>query len=523
MTQFVIIVIYLGVLLFVTRYAHVAFSRHTSGDYFLASRSIGPFLLIMSVFGTTMTAFALVGSSGEAFKDGIGVYGLMASKSGIIHSLCFFLIGVKLWKIGKRHGFTTQIQYFRNRFESPALGSILFPILVGLIIPYLLIGILGGGKVMAAITAGAFPEWFPNTPTPKTPGGIPMPIGSGMICAVVLIYVFGGGLRSTAWANALQTCIFMILGVITFLVIAWRLGGAEAATASIAEMRPDLLVRSEHISFSRFASYAFIPLSVAMFPHLFQHWMTAKSARTFRPTVFLHPLFIMVVWVPCVLLGVWATGLLDGVAIIPPKIAENPNSVLAFMVKKLTNPYLAGFLTVGILAAIMSSLDSQFLCIGSMFTHDVVLHHYGEDRFSDAQRIWIGRSFVVGVVVISYVLALLADARNISVFVLGVWCFSGFASLFPLVFASLYWKRVTRAGAIASVVVAALVWLILFRQADWGANRTYLFLEMMPVATVFAASSITLVVVSLVTKPPSKAVLDRYFRDVIRSGEITSV
>ena len=103
-----------------------------------------------------------------------------------------------------------------------------------------------------------------------------------------------------------------------------------------------------------------------MFPHLFQHWMTAKSARTFRPTVFLHPLFIMVVWVPCVLLGVWAAGLLDGAAIIPPKIAETPNSVLAFMVKKLTNPFLAGFLTVGILAAIMSSLDSQFLCIGKL-------------------------------------------------------------------------------------------------------------------------------------------------------------
>ena len=66
-----------------------------------------PFCLLMSLFGTTMTAFALVGSSGEAFKEGVGVYGMLASSSGIIHSLCFFLIGVKLWGFGKKYGYTT--------------------------------------------------------------------------------------------------------------------------------------------------------------------------------------------------------------------------------------------------------------------------------------------------------------------------------------------------------------------------------------------------------------------------------
>ena len=74
-------------------------SAARKSDYQVASHSIGPFLLLMSMFGTTMTAFALVGSSGEAFREGIGVYGMLASSSGIVHSLCFFLIGVKVWKI----------------------------------------------------------------------------------------------------------------------------------------------------------------------------------------------------------------------------------------------------------------------------------------------------------------------------------------------------------------------------------------------------------------------------------------
>ena len=110
-------------------------------------------------------------------------------------------------------------------------------------------------------------------------------------------------------------------------------------------------------------------------------------------------------------------------------------------------------------------------------------------------------------VVLAYLLAL---AWPRSVFTLGVWCFSGFASLFPLLGASLYWKRVTRSGAIASVATAAVVWLVLFNAAEWGANRTYLFLGMMPVATVFAASTLALVGVSLLTKPPSEEGLDWY-------------
>ena len=98
MTQLVIIACYLALLLLLGLGSSLL-SRGTSRDYTLASHSIGPFLLLMSLFGTTMTAFALVGSTGESYKEGIGVYGMLASSSGIIHSLCFFLIGVKVWSV----------------------------------------------------------------------------------------------------------------------------------------------------------------------------------------------------------------------------------------------------------------------------------------------------------------------------------------------------------------------------------------------------------------------------------------
>ena len=145
MIAFDLICCYLLILLTVALVGRIGFKRNSAVDYFLASRTCGSFLLVMTIFGTTMTSFALVGSTNEAFRRGIGVYGQMASWSGLIHSACFFLIGTKLWYHGKRFGYSTQIQFFRDRFQSPLLGYILFPILVGWVIPYVMLNIIGSG------------------------------------------------------------------------------------------------------------------------------------------------------------------------------------------------------------------------------------------------------------------------------------------------------------------------------------------------------------------------------------------
>ena len=674
MTQLIIISIYLCLLLLLGVFAGKLF-RGTSKDYMLASHSIGPFMLLMSLFGTTMTAFALVGSTGEAYKIGAGVYGMLASSSGIIHSLCFFVLGVKLWDLGRKHGYTTQIQFFRDRLESDKIGVILFPILVGLVIPYLLIGVMASGTVINSITEGAFETAFA-----KHDYGIPPWLGSLVISIVVLIYVFLGGMRGTAMANTAQTIVFMILGLITFVVISSKLGGMAAATNQVLEKNPSKMMRAVHpkdeksfqgkyaqwerlavfnfakkkklvaltpeqikaakaaymeaykkpspppphwpilaqanyavaeklftlsakqqnlarlqqddrlydeaslpntlinhetlVTYTRpagadqkgadankmiqskighpdkfidgdqkkgkywtrkkakgvyratswspdkphpmnpwkFLTYFFVPLSVGMFPHLFQHWLTAKSANSFKLAVVAHPVFIMIVWVPCVLLGVWMTSAINpatGGPLIAPHFP--PNAVLPAAVKALTPDAMAGLLTAGILAAIMSSLDSQFLCVGTMFTTDIVTHYSKPGKYSDKQLIVIARIFIIGIVTVTYLFSLF-DNRH--VFTLGVWCFSGFSSLFPLIFASLYWRKLTKAGAYAAVIAAGASWLYLFRDSGYAANPDYTFLNVMPVATMVFLSTVSMIVVSLVTRPPSDATLKKFFKDV---------
>lgn len=483
-------------------------SKGTSDDYMLASHSIGPFLLLMSLFGTTMTAFALVGSTGKAFLAGIGVYGLVASSSGIIHSLCFFVLGVKLWSLGRRYGYRTQIQFFRDRLENDSIGLLLFPILVGLIIPYILLGVLGGGATLSSVTVGALPDVFPDTN-----GALPAWLGSLMILGIVLVYVFLGGMRGTAWVNAFQTAVFMVLGVVTFFVISNALGGKDSLLANLQEMtrqvqeqNPGKLTRT-NMKPLFFFSFMLIPLSAGMFPHLFQHWLTAKSAESFKLPVVVHPIFIMIVFAPCVLVGTWATSaVLNGEPVLPPDI--NPNAVLAALVQKLSGSVLSGFLTAGILAAIMSSLDSQFLCIGTMFTEDIVCHYKGRENLSEKTVVLIARTFIVLIVVVTFFLSLL---NPVSVFDLGTWCFSGFAALVPILFMALYWRRLTAAGAYAGIAATAASWIYFFIQADYASNARYTFLQMLPVVTMFVCSTVATIVVSLMTKPPSDATLQKFF------------
>ncbi len=563
MTTLIVIIGYLCLLLALGFFSNKLF-RGTSKDYFVASHSIGPFLLLMSVFGTTMTAFALVGSTGKSFERGIGTYGLMASISGLVHAAIFFLIGIRLWAFGKKHGFITQIQFFRARFESDSIGYLLFPILVLLVIPYLLIGIIGAGKTIEPVTAGAFPALFTNPTAPQWLGGVPPWLTGLVVSLVVLSYVFMGGSRGAAFANTFQTIVFMIMGLVAFVFIINALGGINNAgkvparidekglvvqdyqfdkqKAQLEANEPpkpigrvidfensNLINQQPHfwrepvtvefkkkipksgelvpferelgIPFITFVTYLFIPLSVGMFPHLFQHWLTARSAKSFRLTVIAHPLCIMVVWVPCVLVGAWASG------VLPPGIP--PPAVLSAMLNLLVgDPVLIGLLTAGVLAAIMSSLDSQFLCLGTIFTNDIVIHRAGENKYSDKQIIFIARCFIVVIVAVTYGLAMLA--KNANVFDLAIWCFSGFSALFPVIFAALYWKRTTKQGAIASIIAALLTWLYYFHESGYG-GEYMVGPGIVPAAICFGASAIVLIAVSLFTKPPSEETLDKFF------------
>ena len=480
-----VIALYLVAVICVGVTSHRLF-RGTGEDYFVASRTIGPFLLLMSLFGTNMTAFAILGASGEAYHEGIGVFGLMASASALIIPCVFFFVGTRLWALGKRHGFLTQTQYFRARWDSSWLGLVLFVVLIALLIPYLLIGVMAGGITLNQVTHGQIPEW----------------VGGLMVCLVVITYVCYGGLRGTAWANTFQTLVFMILGGVAFFVIIDQMGGLAAGLARVTENHPELLIRGESIKPLKLLTYTCIPLSVGMFPHMFMHWLTASGGRAFRYPLMLYPLCIAIVWVPSVLLGI--LGSVD----FPGLKGAAANSVLVRMIDLHAPEMLAGLLAAGVFAAVMSSLDSQVLSIGTMFTQDIVRHYGLREGMSERAQILSGRIFVAGVLLLTYLISLVS-AR--SIFKLGIWSFTGFAALFPVVVAALFWKRSTKHGALAAILTVAVLWVYFFFQGWETPGYTVGGTGLMPVAVILGAATVAMISVSALTRPPDRAIVDRFF------------
>jgi SSS family solute:Na+ symporter len=239
-----------------------------------------------------------------------------------------------------------------------------------------------------------------------------------------------------------------------------------------------------------------------MFPHLFTHWLTAKSARTFRWPLMFYPLCIAVVWLPSVLLGIF--GHLD----FPGLKGPAANSVLVKMIDMHAPGVLAGLLAAGVFAAIMSSLDSQVLSISNMFTQDIVRHYRKDSELSEKDQVLWGRLFVFFIFAVAYGLSLVS-AR--SIFTLAVWSFTGFASLFPIIVAALFWRRSSKVGAFASVITVAVLWSYFFFQGWKVPGYTVGMTGVMPVAVILTASAAAMVIGSLMSKPPKETTLEKFF------------
>ena len=449
---------YLAVVLTIGVFAGRARSADAE-DYFLAGRTIGPVVFLLSLFGTNMTAFSILGASGHAFSNGIVTYGLMASSSALVIPLGLFLIGTRMWALGKRHGFMTPVQMFRDRWECGHIGTVIFAVQAVLLIPYIVIAVMGGGTTLRAVSNGLVPYW----------------LGGAVVSAVVMSYVFFGGMRGTAWVNAFQTVLFLSFGAIAVLVIARGMGGFSNAMESLlASPSTAPLLTRERISPLYFLSYTFIPLSSLAFPHIGIFCLTAKRLSHFRKTVILYPICMLAIWLPSVFLGLVANKAVElpsirtklearatlaaqGPTLSPEqrdqlRRAASGDDVILRLVEGYAPLLLASLLGAAVMAAVMAS-DSQILALSTMFTEDVFAFYGGAARFGPAIQVTTGRIFVILLTVVAYAIAMSAPQ---SIFdIASQYAFAGYAALSPLLIAALFWKGSTKWGALAVAVWTA--------------------------------------------------------------------
>ena len=529
---YLVAVLYIGIFAFRKKQ-----EEGTAEGYFLAGRSLGQYVFLLSLFGTHMTAFAILGSSGFSFNNGIVTYGLMASSSAIIVPLLLLLIGTRLWAIGKKFGFITPVQIFRDRWECGHIGTVIFFVQAMLLIPYIIIGVMGGGTTLNVISGGLVPYWL---------GGL-------VVACVVMSYVFFGGMRGTALVNTFQTVLFLGFGTIAVLVIGAGMGGfAETAQRLLNSPATAPLMTRERVSPLFFLSYTFNPLSSIAFPHISIFCLTAKHMAQFKKTVILYPICILLIWLPCVFLGVAANHSSDVPAIKAKQEARkllatqgatmtpeerddlrnktNADDVMLLLLDRYAPTWLAGLLGAGIMAAVMAS-DSQILALSTMFTEDFFAFYGGKKRFGEKAQVHTGRVFIVVITAIAYTIALNAKAN---IFDLAIqFAFAGYSALSPLLFAALFWRGSTKWGALASTLwVAAAVLLvaafqsavpapapgppvIAFAFSGWDVlartpGGTAIF-GLSPVVPMTIVSALLVWLVSVLTPKPSQQTIDKYF------------
>jgi solute:Na+ symporter, SSS family len=444
---------YLAIVLYIGIFAFRSRRTEHAEEYFLAGRTLGPTVFLLSLFGSNMTAFSILGASGHAFANGIVTYGLMASSSAVIIPVTLLVIGTRLWALGKRHGFMTPVQMFRDRWECGHIGTVIFVVQAVLLVPYVIIAVMGGGTTLSTVSNGVVPFW----------------LGGAVVSLVVMAYVFLGGMRGTAWVNTFQTVLFLLFGAIAVTVVGAGMGGFRTAMESmLASPSTAPLLSRERVSPLYFFSYTFIPLSSIAFPHIGIFCLTARRIGHFRKTIILYPLAMLLIWLPSVFLGVVANRattvpaisakLEARAALAAPasplssadrdalRARASGDDVILRLVEGYAPMWLAALLGAAVMAAVMAS-DSQILALSTMFTQDVFAFYGGTRRFGDAMQVRTGRLFVVLLTIVAYVIALQIPQ---SIFDIATqYAFAGYAALAPLLVATLFWRRSTKWGALA--------------------------------------------------------------------------
>ncbi|MGD9962338.1 MAG: sodium/solute symporter [Thermoplasmata archaeon] len=465
-------VIYLGVMLAIALYAYRR-SKKTSEDYFVASRSIGPVVLFLSLAATNFSAFTFFGFAGAAYKFGLAYYGIMAFGTGLM-AISFFLLGRGIWRLGKERGYITPPELIGDRFDSDSLRMIFLAVMVVFTLPYIATQAIGGGIALTQLTDGE----------------VSYELGAVIVTVVVVAYVTIGGMRADAYTDVLQGVMMLVTLLAAVGIVSAGLGGFTEANTRLAEEFPELVSRpggSDFFTPQIWLSYMLLWLFCdPMFPQLFARFYSARDERSIKLSMMMYAPMTAVVFLCPVLIGAWGNLEFTGLT------GSEPDQILPMMVGEFAPGWILGIMLAGAFAALMSTADSQLLVLSSMLTRDVYRRWVRKDA-SQTHEFVVGKILVVALALISLAIALSSVETLFET--LTKTTFTGLAVLFPTTLAALYWKRANKWGCMASIIAGEGVYVGLY----FGVLPASLACGFLPVVPVMAAAFLALVAVSLLT------------------------
>lgn len=472
-----LIVTFAAYLLLMVGLGFAAWKRtRTFDDYILGGRSLGSYVTALAAGASDMSGWLMMGLPGALYLSG-------ASEAWIAIGL---IIGAWCnWKYvaGPLRVYTERTRnaltlpdYFTHRFED---HSRLLRILSALVILvffaiYCASGIVAGARLFESVFG--------------------LPYGQAMLwgAAVTIAYTFIGGFLAVSWTDTVQATLMIFALLLVPIMVMIGVGGPIPALELIEQVDPARLQWVGAGGVVAIVSAMAWGLGYFGQPHILARFMAADSLATIP-----RARRIGMTWMILCLAGAMLTGFF-GIAWFAanPDLAgpvdANPERVFIVLSELLFNPWIAGVLLSAILAAIMSTLSAQLLVCSSALTEDFY-RGFVRPKAGHGELVWFGRAMVLLVAVLAIWIARDPDSRVLG---LVAYAWAGFGAAFgPVVLLSLFWKRMTRNGALVGMLAGAVTVLL------WKHTGSALY-EMVP---GFIAATVAIVVVSLLGKAPSPA------------------
>ena len=489
--SFITLGLYFVLMLAIGLYAYRESTSDVSG-YILGGRRLGPAVASLSAGASDMSGWMLLGLPGAMYLSGLS--SMWIAIGLFIGAMANYIIvapRLRLYTELARDALTIP-DYFDKRFldNSRMLRVISSLVIVVFFTLYTSSGLVAGGKLFES----AF--------------GLDYSWGLFITAGVVMAYTLLGGFMAVSLTDFVQGCIMFVALILVPFVALTHVGGVEGMTQTIRGIDPGLLDLFRGATVISVISAMAWGLGYFGQPHIIVRFMAVRSVRavaTMRN--------IGMSWMLVTLIGALGTGLAGlAYATRTGLVVEDPETIFIILSDVLFNPLVTGFLLAAILAAIMSTISSQLLVSSSSLTEDFYAIFLRKDA-PQKELVMVGRISVLAVAVAAGVLAW-NPANSVLNLVSQAW--AGFGAAFgPLVVLSLTWKRMTRNGALAGMIVGAatvLVWGYAPLLAG-GATLSSLIYEIVP---GFAFSFIAIVVVSLMGKAPTGEVAETF--DAVVAG-----